>query len=67
MLTVTVRDTDTGEEQTRELPDNDYVVVTSGSCRYSVQAHANGTHVVTLKGRKQAPAEPAQDGEASHG
>lgn len=52
MLTVTVRDTETGEEQTREISDNDYMVITTGTCRYQVDAHANGTHVVTIKGRK---------------
>jgi hypothetical protein len=52
MLIVTVRDSDTGEEQTRELPEDDYIVITTGSCSYAVQAHANGTHVVTIKGRK---------------
>lgn len=63
MLTVTVRDTETGVEQTRELPEDDYIVITSGTCRYSVQAYANGTHVVTLKGRRAGFGRAHQNGE----
>lgn len=63
MLTVTVRDSETGEEQTRDLPEDDYIVITSGTCRYSVQAYANGTHVVTLKGRRSGFGPAAQNGE----
>ena len=54
-LKITVQDAETGEELgSRELPDNDYFVIATGSCTYSVQAHGNGTHVVTFKGRKEA-------------
>ncbi len=49
---VTARDTDTGESQTVTITD-DYVLITDGSCeRSGVQAHGNGTHVITVKGRK---------------
>lgn len=51
-IEVTVRDTETGESLTAVI-DDDYILVTSGSCyRASVQASANGTHVITVKGRK---------------
>jgi hypothetical protein len=51
---VTVRDTETGESQTATITD-DYVLICEGSCRLDrTQVSANGTAVLTVKGRKQA-------------
>ena len=50
---VTVTDPLTGESETAELVD-DYVITCAGSCYvHHVQAYANGTHVITVKGRKR--------------
>ena len=50
---VTVRDSVTGEEQTVEVPADDYVLIPVGKCHLANTAvHANGTHVLTLKGRR---------------
>jgi len=48
VIRVTVEDVDTGETETREI-ENDYILVCAGNRRYSVQAHGNGTHVITIK------------------
>lgn len=51
-IQVTVTDLDTGETSTETIWD-DYVTVCAGSCYLAgVQAYANGTHVLTVKGRK---------------
>lgn len=53
-IRVTVRDLETGEEESAEIMD-DYILITAGSCYQShVTAHANGTHVITIKGRKES-------------
>jgi hypothetical protein len=50
---VTVLDTETGDTETQVISD-DYVITCAGSAHVdSVQAYANGTHVLTVKGRKQ--------------
>ena len=50
-IRVAVTDLETGEVESVELW-NDYFVVTAGSCHIShIQTHANGTHVLTIKGR----------------
>jgi hypothetical protein len=51
---VTATDIDSGESESVTIC-NDYVIVADGSCTYTVQAHANGTHVITVKGRRAAP------------
>ena len=52
-IEVTVRDTETGESTTATI-ENDYIIVTAGTCEVaSTQAHANGTHVLTIKGRRE--------------
>lgn len=50
---VTARDTETGESQTITI-ENDYVVITDGTChRASVQANVGtGTHTLVVKGRR---------------
>jgi hypothetical protein len=53
-LTVTVVDNETGETQTSEVPDHDYMLIVAGSCYLSnIQAYGtSGTHVLTIKGRR---------------
>ena len=51
-IRVTVEDPDTGDKETAEI-DNDYIIVCAGTCEVTHTAvHANGTHVLTIKGRK---------------
>lgn len=51
-IRVTVEDLATGEAETQTIYD-DYVIVVAGSCHVAhVNAFANGTHVLTVKGRK---------------
>lgn len=53
-ITVTVVDTETGESQTRTVPENDYFMLCTGTCYTAdIQAYPqSGTHVITIKGRK---------------
>lgn len=50
-IEVTVRDTESGESQTKRI-DNDYVLVTAGRCEVTdTQVYpTKGTHVITVKG-----------------
>lgn len=49
---VTALDLDKGEGDDCVIVD-DYVCVTDGSCHVAhVQAFANGTHILTIKGRR---------------
>lgn len=50
-IEITVRDLETGEAET-EVIENDYFLVTAGSCRVtSTQLYPkSGTHVLTIKG-----------------
>jgi hypothetical protein len=59
-LTVTVTDETGTVLGTQEVPDDDYFVLTTGSCTSSTQAYASGTHVVTFKGRKPAATQPPE-------
>lgn len=49
-IKVTVSDPDSGEVLGEQVVDNDYVLICAGN-RYvsNTDAHANGTHVVTIK------------------
>jgi hypothetical protein len=50
---VTVVDVETGDSETREVPEGDYLLICHRPCyEHGVQAYANGTHVLTIKGRK---------------
>lgn len=50
---VTARDLSSGEQDSCVI-HNDYVVTTDGTCRVdAVQWFANGTHIITIKGRQQ--------------
>lgn len=50
-LLVTVRDEQTGDTDTTHVPDGDYLILVTDPARVHIQAHANGTHVLTVKGR----------------
>ena len=55
---VTISDPDTGEVFDETVIDNDYSIVCAGTCHVaSAQAYANGTHVLTVKGRENGHAE----------
>ena len=49
---VTVEDIETGDTDSAVVGDGDYLIVCTQPAHYTVQAHANGTHVITVKGRK---------------
>ena len=52
-IKVTATDIDTGDSEEATI-SNDYVVTCAGSAYvHHVQAYANGTHVITVKGRKR--------------
>lgn len=52
-IKVTVEDLETGEKDTAEIL-NDYIIITAGTCEVAnMQVHANGTHVITVKGAAQ--------------
>lgn len=52
-LTVTVVDDQTGDIDTAKVADGDYLlIVTDPAYLHHTDAHANGTHVLTVKGRK---------------
>ena len=57
-LTVTVKDNETGETASREVPDGDYVIVCSPPCYLDgIQVHKSGqTHVLTVKDRRPSGA-----------
>ena len=48
-LTVTVKDNETGETDSAQVPDGDYLIVCTDPATYSIQTHSNGTHVITVK------------------
>lgn len=51
-LTVTAVDNETGETQSVQVADGDYVLIPTSPCYLAATAvHANGTHVLTVKGR----------------
>lgn len=58
-LTVTVRDNETGEEQTARVADGDFVLIAADPCYLdSVQAYKpKGTAVLTVKGWRPQPEE----------
>jgi hypothetical protein len=50
-IKVAVTDLGTGDSEEQVISD-DYVITCAGSCYVAgVQAYANGTHVITVKGR----------------
>lgn len=60
-IKVTVSDPDTGEVLGEQIVDDDYVLICAGRAALThTQAHANGTHVLTVK---KPPAPSAPQGE----
>jgi len=52
VIRVTVKDLVDGTEHSQDF-DDDYMIVTAGSCFVQhTAAYQNGTHVLTIKGRK---------------
>jgi len=52
-LRVTVTDVEIGDTDTVEVPEGDYLLVCHEPCHlHHTNAYANGTHVLTIKGRK---------------
>ena len=51
-LTVTVRDNEKGTEETRQVADDDYLLICVGNCyEDGIQIYPkSGTHVLTIKG-----------------
>jgi hypothetical protein len=59
---VTCVDLDTGESESVTVKAGDYVLIPVEPCyRASVQAHGNGTHVITVKGRLDGTPLPEPD------
>jgi hypothetical protein len=53
-LRVTVTDIETGDTESRDVADGDYVIICAAPCYVDGQvAHANGTHQLTVKGRRK--------------
>lgn len=51
-LRVTVLDEQTGDTETQTVADGDYLLITVDPCYlHHTAAYANGTHVLTVKGR----------------
>lgn len=51
-IRVTVEDLETGATEKTVVPMHDYLILVTGDASLSVNAHANGTHVLTVKGRR---------------
>lgn len=52
---VTAEDLDTGETETKVVEEGDYnIIVVAPAYIDGVQTYANGTHVITVKGRTAA-------------
>lgn len=53
-LRVTVVDEQTGDTETQTVADGDYLLIVTEPCHlHYTAAYANGTHVLTIKGRKK--------------
>jgi hypothetical protein len=63
-LTVTILDHATGDTETAEVPDGDYLIVVTEPATESVQVYPNGTHVITVKGRQPATHSGSSGGES---
>lgn len=52
-IEISVRDLDSNEPPETVVIDDDYMLITAGACYlHHTNAFANGTHVLTVKGRK---------------
>lgn len=51
---VSVVDLETGDTSEQIVPDGDYMILTTEPCYVDgIQSYANGTHVLTVKGRRE--------------
>ena len=51
-IRVEVTDLKTGDRDSAVLPPGEYLVLTTEPCHIAnTQAHGNGTHIITIKGR----------------
>ncbi len=51
-IRITVEYLETGETETRDVPFGDYFIVTTEPAHVAhINTFANGTHVITVKGR----------------
>ena len=51
-IRITVEDLETGETQTQVVPPGDYALMTTEPAYVAhINTFANGTHVITVKGR----------------
>jgi len=59
-LTVTVVDNVDGSSQTAEVLDDDYFILTTGSCyvHYTQVYPKTGTHILTIKGQRVKREQP---------
>jgi hypothetical protein len=62
-LRVTVVDEQTGDRDEATVPDGDYLILVTDPATVHVQAYANGTHVLTVKGRKPGFGRPRDEAE----
>jgi hypothetical protein len=61
-LRLTIEDLDEGTTEVQEVPDDSYWIVVTGSCDVAeVTAHANGTHVLTIRGYRDAKATATEE------
>ena len=52
-IKVTVTNPETGDVLGEATVQDDYLLLVAGTCHLAgTQAHANGTHVLTVKGRR---------------
>lgn len=52
-LHIVVEDKETGEMSEAEIPEGDYLIICHNPCHVAhTAAYGNGTHVLTIKGRK---------------
>jgi hypothetical protein len=52
VLRITVTDLASGQTETAEIPSGEYLLLATAPCHVAhTNAHANGTHVITIKGR----------------
>ncbi len=63
MIRITISDPETGEVfETKDLAD-DYLIICEGTAEEtSLQAYANGTHVITVKNQRPRHSDPETGG-----
>lgn len=50
-LTVAITDNATGHTKSQEVPEDDYLLIVTGTCQVTnVQTYPIGVHVLTIKG-----------------